>query len=252
MTNLKSKAVLLTGASSGIGRAVAVELGRQGARVALVARREDLLAEVARDVRAAGGETLVLPADVTDRDAAAATVAETSREWGAVDIVIANAGMGVTRPAHKLRVEDVETMMRVNYLGAVYVILAALPAMVERKSGHVVGVSSLAAYRGLPGSAGYSATKAALSAFLESVRIDMRPHGVSVTTVHPGFVKTPMTEPNKFHMPFLMDVDKAAKIMVQGIQAERAEVNFPWQLVGIMNAVRRLPNAVYDRAFPKP
>lgn len=251
MSNLKGKAVLITGASSGIGRAAAVEMGRQGARVALVARREDLLAEVARDVRAAGGETLVLPADVTDRDAAAAAVAETAREWGAVDVVVANAGVGVTRPAHKLRIDDIERMMRVNYLGAVYVILAALPAMVERKSGQVVGVSSLAAFRGLPGSAGYSATKAALTAFLESVRIDVRPHGVIVTTVHPGFVRTPMTAPNKHPMPFLMDVDKAAKVMVAGIRAGRSEVNFPWQLAGIMQAVRRLPNSVYDRAFPK-
>lgn len=251
MGELKDRVVLMTGASSGIGRSVAIELGREGARVALVARREDQLDDVAREVRAAGGETLVLPADVSDRDAAARTVEATLREWGQIDTVIANAGVGVTRPAHKLRIDDVETMIRVNYLGAVYVVLAALPPMVERKSGHVVGVSSLAAYRGLPGSAGYSASKAALSAFLESMRIDLRPHGVLVTTVHPGFVRTPMTDKNKFPMPFIMDVDKAARIMVQGIKAGRSEVNFPWQLAGIMKAVRRIPNAVYDRAFPK-
>lgn len=248
---LKDKVVLMTGASSGIGRAVAVQLGVEGAKVALVARREDQLDDVARAVRAAGGETLVLPADVSDREAAAQVVDAAQREWGHIDTVIANAGVGVTRPAHKLRIDDVEAMIRVNYLGAVYVVLSALPQMVERKSGHLVGVSSLAAYRGLPGSAGYSASKAALSAFFESLRVDLRPHGILVTTVHPGFVRTPMTDKNKFPMPFLMDVDTAARIMVQGIKAGRSEVNFPWQLAGIMTAVRRFPNLLFDRAFPK-
>ena len=249
---LSGKSVLLTGASSGIGRTVAIELGRQGARVGLVARREDQLEDVAKDVRAAGGETLVLPADVSDRGEVARVVEDIEREWGQVDVVVANAGVGVTRSAKKIRVDDIELMMRVNFMGAVYPILAALPKMIERGAGQVVGVSSLAAFRGLPTSAGYSASKAALSAFLEGLRVELRPLGVEVTTVHPGFIRTPMTANNKFYMPFLMDADKAARIIVSGIRAGKTEVNFPWQLASLMRAVRRLPNAVYDRAFNKP
>jgi short-subunit dehydrogenase len=119
--------------------------------------------------------------------------------------------------------------------------------MIRDRRGHVVGISSLAGYRGLPGSCGYSATKAGLSALLEGLRPDLKRYGVAVTTVHPGFVRTPMTAgPNRF-TPLIMDVVPAVRIILRGIEARRSRIDFPWRMAAFLGLVRHLPDSVYDR-----
>ncbi len=140
-------------------------------------------------------------------------------------------------------------MVRVNLIGAAYAIEAVLPEMLRRGRGHLVGVSSLAAYRGLPGSSGYCATKAGLSALLEALRPELKPRGIAVTTVHPGFVRTPMTAGAKHPQPFLMDVEPAARIIVRGIEAGRRRIDFPMPMVALMTLVRLMPGPIYDRVI---
>ena len=137
--------------------------------------------------------------------------------------------------------------MRINFEGVVNLFSCVVPAMVSRGSGHLVAVSSIAGYRGLPGSAAYSASKAAVSTFMEALRLDLRSTGVAVTAIHPGFVKTPMTDSNSFPMPFLVPLDRAAQRIASGILARKREINFPWQMVLLLRIVRALPAWIYDR-----
>jgi short-subunit dehydrogenase len=240
--------VVITGASSGLGAGLAVELARQtGARIGLLARRIERLEEVAEAVREAGGEAVALPCDVVDPEAVQAAVDRVRELFGPVDLAIANAGIGVPLRMARFRVEKVTPTMRINFEGATNLFAAVVPEMWERSSGQVVGVSSIAAFRGLPGSGPYSASKAALSTMLESMRLELRPRGIAVTTIHPGFVTTDLTAKNKFKMPFLMDVDRASKLMVKGILKRRREVNFPWQMIALIKAARWMPDWAYDR-----
>jgi short-subunit dehydrogenase len=239
--------ILLTGASSGIGAALAVELASQlSARIGLVARRLELLEEVATAVRAAGGEALCLTCDVTSAPDVAAAVERTAAEFGPITHAIANAGIGESMFVHKAEAGPISQVMRVNYEGATNLFAAVLPGMLDAGRGHLVGVSSIAGFRGLPGSANYSASKAALSTWLEAARVELKPRGIAVSTVHPGFVTTPMTERNKFPMPFMVSAAKAAKIIVRGILRKRREINFPWPMVTILRLIRALPNWLYD------
>ena len=191
---MRPRSILITGASSGIGRALALEYARGGASVALSARRADELEAAAADVRAAGGRALVLPLDVTDAEAVGDAVRRADRDLGGLEMVVANAGRGDWRHGSQLRWEDVQAVLDVNVRGAMATLLAAVPAFLARQGGHLVAVTSLAGRRGLPMSAAYSASKAAMTVFLESLRIDLAAAGIRVTDVQPGFVVTPMTE----------------------------------------------------------
>ena len=185
---------LETGASSGIGWELARQLALQGWKVALVARRKERLEELAQKIAAAGGQTLVVPADVGQREQAEQAYRMAREELGMPELVIANAGVGrptLVEPAVNL--DDVEEMIRTNLLGVIYTLSVAIPDMVARRRGHLVAISSLAGYRGLPGESAYCASKAAVNVYLDGLRIHLRGTGVRVTTVCPGFIKTPMT-----------------------------------------------------------
>jgi short-subunit dehydrogenase len=236
---------IITGASSGIGTEMARELARRGYAVALLARRADLLQELAKQLPNA----VTLPCDVTDEAAVMSAVRAGERALGGpFDVAIANAGVGVTGYAAK-DVSDAERMMQVNYFGMLYLFHAVIPGMIERRSGRFAGIASLAGLRGLPTSAGYSASKAAMQTFLEAARVELAPFGIRVTTVNPGFIATSMTEKNKFRMPFLMKADKAARIIVDGIERGSRVVEFPRPMSLAMRLARILPAAVYDRVI---
>ena len=241
------KTVLITGASSGIGRALALEYAKGGAKVALVARRRELLDAVAEEVRALGGEPLVLPADVTKSETVHKAVCDAIVAFGGLDLVIANAGVGGTKHVKDTSWAFSEQMIDANVNGAIATLLAAVPHMVSRGSGQLVGVSSIAGLRALPNSAVYSASKAALSTFLEATRIDLRSSGVKVTDIQPGFVTTPATDKNNFKMPFKWPVEKAARVIVKRLQRAPSVIAFPWPLVTALRIARLLPDAVYDR-----
>jgi short-subunit dehydrogenase len=165
--------------------------------------------------------------------------------------MIANAGMGSTTDAGELDPEDVAKVMSVNVMGAVNSVAAVLPEMIERGSGQLVAISSLSAYRGLRKSAAYCASKASLSSFFESVRIDMRGRGVDVTIIHPGFIKTPLTDGRKAKMPYLMEVDYAVNKIIHAIEKRKKSYAFPWQLATLVRASMVMPAFMYDRIASK-
>jgi short-subunit dehydrogenase len=239
--------VWLTGASSGIGEALVPLLLRRGARVAVTARRADRLEALAAGWRQTGGEVLVVPADVTVRTQVLDATATVDAAWGGVDVAILNAGTNMPAAGGGFDSGQFVGVMTLNYFGAIYGIEAVLPGMLARGRGHIVGVASLAGYRALPTSAAYSASKSALAIALDSLRFDLEPRGIKVTVVNPGFVRTPLTDRNAFHMPFLMPVERAAAAMVRDIEREKKESHFPFLFSWIVKGLRILPYPIYER-----
>lgn len=238
------KSAFVTGASSGIGKALCLRLAADGYRLGLSARREELLEDLAATIRSKGGQADVFVLDASDTAAVTETVRAADDAFGGLDLVVANAGMGRQRWAGKLRYSDIEGTLQLNMLGAAATLVSVLPRMVERGRGHLVGVSSLAGYRGLPKSAAYSGTKAFLRVFLEGLRVDLQRTGVAVTDVQPGFVRTPMTDDNKNPMPFLVEPEVAADHIARGIANRAAVVSFPWQLATLVRSAQALPNGI--------
>ena len=245
------KVVLITGASSGIGRALASELGKRGARLGLTARRAEELLKVAEGVERAGGEALALPADVRDPEAMKAAAGRVRERWGRIDVLVANAGMSSTTAGTSLNAGEVGDVISVNVLGVVNSVAAVLPAMLERGGGHLVAISSLASYRGMPKSGAYSASKAAVSTFFESLRVDLSKSGVDVTVIHPGFIRTPMTANRKKKLPFLLEVDDAACRIIRAVERRARTYAFPWQLASLVRVIKHMPGRLYDRLAAK-
>ena len=249
------KTVLITGASSGIGRGVAMELARRGARLGLVARSADTLGEIVREIEvtSAGNNdgsatirALALPADVQNAESMQAAAERMRQEFGSVEVLVVNAGIATSTDAAVLKADEVAAVINVNVIGASNSVAAVLPDMLKRGQGHLVVISSLAAYRGLPKSAAYCASKAAVSAFFESLRLDLEPKGIVVTIIHPGFIKTPLTEGRHAKMPYLMELDDAVGKIVGVIEKRKKSYAFPWQLASIVRAGMVMPNFMYD------
>ncbi|KXJ99512.1 MAG: 3-oxoacyl-(acyl-carrier-protein) reductase [Acidobacteria bacterium OLB17] len=248
MVNWKGRAVLLTGASSGIGEGLAIELAKKGAALGLAARRRELLEELKNRCEEAGGRAIALPCDVTDAAAVEDRVGEMLREFGRIDVAIANAGIGGNNA--ETRAYDpaaVKKLIDINLLGAVHMIHAVLPTMKERGSGHLVAISSLAGFRGLPKSAAYAASKAAMTVFFESVRLDTARHGIDVTIIQPGFIKTPLTSGRKAKMPYLMELEDAIPHFMRAIEKKKRFAAFPWQLATFVRSGKFMPGWLYDR-----
>lgn len=245
------KIVLITGASSGIGRGLALDLAKRGAQVGVLARRKELLVEIVGDIERDGGKAVALPANVLDAAAVRAAVDAFRTERGPIDVLIANAGVGATNDAAELDASEVAKVIEVNVIGVANCVAAVVPGMVARGRGQLVAISSLAAYRGLPKSAAYCGSKAAVSAFFESLRLDLQPKGVDVTIIHPGFIKTPLTAGRHAQMPFLMELDDAVKKIVRAIEKRRKSYSFPWQLATIVRAGMLMPIFMYDKIARK-
>ena len=243
----KGKVVLITGASSGIGRALALEWGRRGARLALTARRGEELLRLGEEIERAGGEALASPADVRDPEAMKEVAEHVRKRWGRIDVLVANAGMSSTTAGTRLNAGEVGDVISVNVLGVVNSVAAVLPPMLERGAGHLVAISSLASYRGMPKSGAYSASKAAVSTFFESLRVDLRKSNIAVTTIHPGFIRTPMTAGRKKKLPFLIEVEDAACRIVKAVERRARTYAFPWQLATLVRVIKHLPGPLYDR-----
>ena len=243
----KGKVVLVTGASSGIGRALAVELGRRGARLGLTARRGEELLRAAEEVERAGGEALALPADVRDPEAIRGVAERVRERWGRVDVLVANAGMSTTTAGTRLDAAEATDVISINVLGVVNSVAAVLPDMLARGGGHLVAISSLASYRGMPKSGAYSASKAAVSTLFESLRVDLRKSNIAVTTIHPGFIRTPMTAGRKKKLPFLLEPEDAACRIIKAVERRARTYAFPWQVASLVRVIRHLPGRLYDR-----
>ena len=244
----KAPVAIITGASTGIGHALARELARRGWAVGLVARRGDLLAVLAKELSEAGGRVAWASADVTDRVSTEAAVACIVDVLGPVDLLVANAGGNEASPAHTVPVDAAIRVMQLNYFGVLHAVGAVLPAMLARRAGHLAVVSSIASFRGMPTHGAYCASKAAVSTLFESFRIDLAGSGIAVTTIHPGFVATPLTEKNRHPMPFLLSAERAAGIIADGLARRRTDITFPWQLRVLMGwLLRWTPAWIWDR-----
>ncbi len=254
MAYLENKSILITGASSGIGEFLARELVRRGARVGLMARRESRLRDLAEDLTSAGGRAAWAPADVADEDGLFQAMDTLDAELGGTDMVIANAGYGGPEAPSKHRQGASSALYDVNVLGMLRVIDWALPRFLEAGQGHVVGMSSVASFFGLPQNASYCGSKAAMRVHLQSLRATLRPHGIAVTTICPGFVKSELTARARFPMPFIWETDRAARYIARAIEKRRGEVVFPWQVRLLKQiGVRLMPVALLEAIVgPRP
>ncbi len=248
---MNGQRVWLTGASSGIGEALVEPLVRRGARVAITARRSGLLDGIAaRHARGGSSPVLSVAADVTDRDAVRAAATQIEAAWGGIDLAIFNAGGSV---GHRTRFggDDCAATMTLNYFSVVYGIDAVLPGMLARGNGRIAAVASLAGYRAMPAAAAYGASKAAVIHLLDGLRFDLAPRGIGVTVINPGFVRTPLTAPNTFPMPFVMDAEQAAERIVRGLERGSKEIHFPARLSWTMKILRVLPYGLYEQLMKR-
>jgi NAD(P)-dependent dehydrogenase (short-subunit alcohol dehydrogenase family) len=242
MTSPSQGIAWVTGASSGIGRATALRLARNGWRVACTARRADVLEALAAE---GDGRLLPYPADVTDADSVRAVVGRIQAEQGPIALAILSAGGYEADSAEGLDLAAFRRTTELNLLGTAACIAALLPDWRARRQGHLAVISSVAGYVGLPDAVSYSATKAALIAMCESLRFDFRRLGLVIQLVSPGFVKTPLTDRNRFPMPFLISAEDAADRIVAGLARGGFEIAFPRRMAWSLKLLRALPYALY-------
>lgn len=238
-------AVFITGASSGLGQALARHYASQGHTLGLVARRRDRLEALASQL---DGEHHIYPVDVQDRDALHAAAQDFIQRTGKVDIVIANAGISAGTLTEELDDYGVfEEIFRTNVLAMVATFEPFLAWMKSNRHGTLVGIASVAGIRGLPGAGAYSASKSAVITYCESLRLELAPHGVSVVTIAPGYVRSEMTAQNPYAMPFLLETDVFAKRAARAIESKRRYAVIPWQMAIVSRIMRLLPAWLYDK-----
>jgi short-subunit dehydrogenase len=238
--------VAITGASSGIGHELALQLASQGCKLGLMARRLGALEELAQRVRELGGEALAVACDVGDYAQVESAVAKVRDAFGPIDCMIANAGTGHVVKRLQFDPQATEQTIRTNFLGMTNAFYAALPDMLQRKRGHLVGVASLAGYQGMPEDAGYAASKAAMRVHCESMRLELRGTGVCVTTICPGFIRTPLTDLNDFDMPVLLEVDYATRRVINAIARKCRVYNFPRRMWWAVKLGLSTPRWLFD------
>ena len=242
--------ILITGASSGIGAALAEAYARPGRLLALTGRDSRRLEACAARCQAAGAAVTATVLDICDRGAVAAWIAAVDAR-NPLDLVIANAGVAAgTSGAVDVTMESAEQMRRIfatNLDGVLNSVLPVLPGMRARGRGQIALMSSLAGFRGIPGASSYCAGKAAVRVLGEGLRGDLAAFGIEVSVICPGFIKTPMTDVNLFPMPFLMDVERAAALIVRGLAENRARIAFPWPVAAVAWLLAALPQAWTDR-----
>lgn len=238
------KTIFITGASSGIGMALAREFSHEDVALGLIARRKDLLDSLASELAA---KVCAYTVDVGDFVALRVAAESFIQTAGVPDVVIANAGVSSgTLTSEADDQATFEHIIRTNVLGMVHTYQPFVEAMKKRGSGTLVGISSIAGFRGIPGSGAYSASKAAATAYLESLRIELSSSGVNVLTVCPGYIKTPMTDVNSFYMPFLMDANRAARSIRKAIIGKKRFHILPWQMSVVGLFLRLMPRFIYD------
>ena len=237
--------IFLTGASSGIGEALARHYASRGATLGLAARRMDRLRELKASLST---PVEIYECDVRDVRQVKAAAADFMARHSTPDIVIANAGVSFgTLTEYEEDVEAFREILEVNVMGMVNAFHPFVAPMRERGSGTLAGIASVAGFRGLPGAAGYSASKAAAIRYLEALRLELRGTGVAVSTICPGFIRTPMTAKNPYPMPFIIGVDDAARRIARVIAARRSFAVVPWPMAIVGRVLSMLPNAVFDR-----
>jgi short-subunit dehydrogenase len=237
--------IWITGAGSGLGRELARQYAAEGHLVVATARTKQDLDVLAREGADLPGGIYPLACDVTDREAVKALFQRIWAEVGIPDKIILNAGTHIPTPLSSFDQESHRSLMEVNYMGVVHCLGATLPLLIERGRGQVAVVASLASYRGLPYAGAYGASKAALVNLAEALRPEMEQAGLDLRLVCPGFVRTPLTDRNDFHMPFLMEVEDAAAAMRRGLDGNSFRIVFPRRLGWIMTVLKVLPDRMF-------
>ncbi len=244
MNEFRDRVAVITGAGSGIGARLAQRLADEGARIAAIDQQGNRLAMLAAALPGKPVATAV--ADVTDLHAVRQAVQRLEKDLGPTDLLIASAGVGHGTPASSFDAEAINQLIRINLLGVVNSIDAVIHGMQERKRGHLVVLSSLASYRGLPLMSAYCASKSGLNAFMDSLRIELKPYNILTTTICPGWIRTPMTEalglPDRITMP----VEQAAEIILDAIRQKRAFLAFPGKLAFRVRLLKYLPRSISD------
>jgi len=244
MSVFDGRVVLITGAGSGIGRQMAVTLAAEGAAVAALDLKPDGLAGLAAEL--AGRRLATALGDVTNRDSLYPAVRDLEGRLGPTDVLIGNAGVGAETGADPYNAEGIEAQVRVNLIGVANSIGAVLPGMLQRGRGHIVGISSLASYRGLPNMAGYCASKAGCSALLEALRVELQPRGVAVTIICPGWIRTPLTDNIDVPHPFLMEPQYAVRRILDAVRRRQPFLAFPGPSLRRVRLLRWLPVEASD------
>ncbi|MBT3306412.1 MAG: SDR family NAD(P)-dependent oxidoreductase [Alphaproteobacteria bacterium] len=242
--------ILITGASSGIGEALARDYAEPGRFLALTGRDKDRLEDVAKACRTFGAEVEAKPVDVTRRDDLARWIADIDAHHP-LDLVIANAGTSSGSGGRGENEDQARDIFTVNLAGVLNTVWPAIAPMRERRRGQIAIISSVAAFRGLPGAPAYAASKAAVKVYGEGLRGWLAADRIKVSVVCPGFVRTRMTENNIYPMPFLMDADKAARIIRRGLERNKARIAFPWPMYAMAWFLGTLPPGWTDWVFKK-
>lgn len=239
------RSILITGASSGLGDALARAYAGPGAFLALVGRDSARLARVAEACRVAGAQVASAARDVTDAAGLASWIVDLDRTHP-FDLVIANAGISAGTGDGSETPEQTRRITAVNVEGVMNTVTPLIGPMTSRGRGQIALMSSLAAFRGFPGAPAYCASKAWVRIWGEALRADLAPAGVEVSVICPGFVKTRMTQANRFHMPLLMTAERAAQIIVRDLAANRGRIAFPWRMYALVRLVAALPGPLMD------
>ena len=241
--------VFITGASSGIGEALARYYARSSKVIGLAARRKAQLDTLAGSLQV---ECATYALDVSDAEATVRAAGDFVQRFGAPDLVIANAGVSVgTHGDDPADMAKLRRVLDVNVVGLAATLAAFAPSMRAARAGTLCGIASVAGFRGLPGAGAYSSSKAAAISWLEALRVELRGSGVAVVTICPGYIDTPMTQVNRYRMPFLLPADEAARRIARAIEAKRRFAVIPWQMAIVGRIMRVLPNAVYDRLMAR-
>lgn len=242
---MQGRRIWITGASSGIGRALAIELSRSGARLVISGRDTERLNAVAAEC--SGGEMMVLPLDVASRDASQQAAALIRERFGALDSVVLNAGICEYVDLPDFDAGLVKRVMDINFMGMVYGVEAVLPLLRDGVTPHLVGMSSTVAYTGLPRAEAYGTSKAAIRYFLQALRVDLIPQKIDVSIICPGFVKTPLTDLNDFPMPMRISVEQAAVAIRRGMERRVHEIRFPTLFSLVLMGFALLPSRLRTR-----
>ncbi len=242
----ENKTILITGASTGIGKAIAQQLFQTSCNLVLIARRNELIQEYVKNDKNRLAEVKIIKCDVSLKDQVESTYQKIIDVFGKVDIAILNAGVDNKVTPETFSSEKAEKTININFLAVTYWIEQLLPGMMRRKSGIIAPVSSLADNRGYSGSGFYCASKAALSIFSEGLAVDLKKYDIKVINIKPGFVKTPMTDKNKFKMHFMVSAKKAANYIVRGIEKEKSIIQFPLPTVLGSKIIGSFPSWFYQ------
>ena len=242
--------IFITGASSGIGESLAYYYSQTGCTIGIVARRKDRLLSVANECKKLGGNPLVYNIDVSNKEKCEDAAKDFVSINKGIDIIIANAGVGGDDNILSGNPSEINKILKINLLGVINSVIPFIPTMKGQHSGKIAIISSIAAFRGIPGHGAYSSSKAALQNITESWDYTLKPYGISLTTVFPGYIDTEMTKDHEFKMPFLMNSNKASEIIANSIQRKRRKLILPWQWKFIIPIFRILPRSLIFRFSP--